>query len=592
MTAGREAIVLPMLFLTVALVGGLRIVATVRLVPPPLAALVLGVLLVSALVRAGALAPERLMHPSRSPLENVSGVVVLLTLFAASTQVFNLLTPEYGLLHVLFGVFFLVQLLTTLAGVTGRNSLLRSLVVLFASAFVLRFIVLDSLYAPDSGLMKRLLTTILEGISLGTIDYQANAATTGYVAFLAIVLYMIGLLLLPPAPMPRSRMRALSRTAPTDLVLVLIVSALALSGCETPGTRYSAVAGTERAARVRDDALRSARVWHPPAIPIRQVNFAENPVTPGGFRSTDDVSCRFVVDKIDGTSRKFNCELPGGEILKVKYGATNPELHAEVAATRLLGALGFGADRMFVVRTVRCAGCPRFPFHALRCAAGTGLDGLCFAGGLDYDRVRTIDPAVIERPLEGVKIESTDGSGWAWYELDRIDRSRGGSSRAEVDALRLLAIVLAHWDNKAPNQRLVCLPGGEGADGTCTKPFAMVHDLGATFGPLKLDFRNWSSTSVWADPQSCTVSMGSLPYHGATFPETRITEAGRLMLLGLLEQISESQLSDLFAGSRVISYDQISAAARGADAWVAAFLHKVRQIRDAGPCPGTEETGN
>ena len=33
------------------------------------------------------------------------------------------------------------------------------------------------------------------------------------------------------------------------------------------------------------------------------------------------------------------------------------------------------------------------------------------------------------------------------------------SHRADLDALRLLARVLAHWDNKSENQRLVCLDG-------------------------------------------------------------------------------------------------------------------------------------
>src|SRR4051812_36351004 len=117
MSATREAIVLPLLFLTVMLLGGLRIALDVRLVPPPLVALVLAMLLLGVLVRSGALAPERLMGPERSPLENVSGLVVLLTLFGAAAQIFNLLTPEYGLLHAAFAVCFFVQLATTLAGV-------------------------------------------------------------------------------------------------------------------------------------------------------------------------------------------------------------------------------------------------------------------------------------------------------------------------------------------------------------------------------------------------------------------------------------------------------------------------------------------
>ena len=180
MTAAREAFVLPAMFLTVALLGGLRVAQTVRLVPPPLIALVLAMMLLAALVRSGALAPDRLMNAERAPLENVSGILVLFAVFAASAQIFNLLTPELGLLHAVFSACFFVQLATTLAGVSGRSNLLRSLVVLLGSALVLRFIVLENLYAPNTGTLKRLLTTLIEGASLGTIDYQPHAPATGY----------------------------------------------------------------------------------------------------------------------------------------------------------------------------------------------------------------------------------------------------------------------------------------------------------------------------------------------------------------------------------------------------------------------------
>jgi hypothetical protein len=197
MSAVREAIVLPCIFLTVALLGGLRIEATVRLTPPSIVALMLGMALLGTLARARALAPERLVSPLRSALENLSGLVVVGTLFAASSQVFNLLTPEHGLLFVVFSVYFFLQLMTALAGVTGRTSLLRSLAVLFAGAFVLRYVVLESMYAPDGGMLKRVVTTLLQGVSLGAIEYQANTAVTGYVGFCTLVLYMIGLFLLP-----------------------------------------------------------------------------------------------------------------------------------------------------------------------------------------------------------------------------------------------------------------------------------------------------------------------------------------------------------------------------------------------------------
>ena len=77
---------------------------------------------------------------------------------------------------------------------------------------------------------------------------------------------------------------------------------------------------------------------------------------------------------------KFHCEMPDGQVLKVKYGASNGELPAEVAGTRLLAALGFGADAMYVVGKVRCTGCPRSPFRSLQCLERTGIEERCFLG--------------------------------------------------------------------------------------------------------------------------------------------------------------------------------------------------------------------
>lgn len=197
MSALREAFVLPCLFLTVALLGGLRLSADVRLVPPPLVALVLAVLLIGALFRAGAFSLDRLVSQHRRALENASGAAVLLTVFAASAQVFNLLTPDTGLLHVLVSVFFLVQFLTTLTAVRDRAAMLRTLAVLLGCAFFLRFVALESLYAPGRGVIKRVMTALMEGVTLGTLDYVPTGAATGYVAFLALTLYLVGLVLLP-----------------------------------------------------------------------------------------------------------------------------------------------------------------------------------------------------------------------------------------------------------------------------------------------------------------------------------------------------------------------------------------------------------
>jgi len=585
MSAVREAIVLPMAFLTVALLGGLRIGPMLVLVPPPLISLVLAVMLLSALVRAGAVTPSAIVSTERTALENTSGVIVLMTLFAASAQVFTLVTPEHGLLHVVFSICFFVQLTTTMAGVNGRRNMLRSIAVLLGAAFIVRFIILEGLYAPDGGLAKRLLTALVEGASLGAIQYEPVGAATGYVAFVTLTLFMIGLLLLP-AGGPRPSFTRRTLPAVTDLApLAVLAVMLGTAGCgsEKASASASQPGLTSTQTRLREDALASAQVWSKPAIPISRFDFAANP--PRGFQVSDEVSCRFVVRKLSGRTQKFHCQLPDGRIFKVKYGAQNAELQAEVAGTRLLRALGFSADDMFVVRAVHCDGCPRFPFYSLKCNEQLDLPALCFGGPLAADGVRTFTPVVIERRLDGTVIEASDDQGWSWYEIDRIDSSRGGATRAEVDAFRVVAMLLAHWDNKGANQRLICPAGRELPDGQCAAPVAMIQDLGATFGPMRVDLPSWRATPIWRDRAACTISMHALPYEGGTFPDVSVSEAGRVMAVRLLEQLSRDQLRQLFIASRMTSYDGIDGEARNADTWARVFEDKVRQIREGGPCP-------
>ena len=577
MSAGREALVLPLLFLTVALLGGLRIDEGVRLVPPPLASLVLALLLTGSLVRAGVLVPTLLVGGSRPPLSNASGATVLLTLFAATAQVFHLVTPERGLLHLIFVTFFFVQALTTLAGESRRAGLLRSLGVLLGAAFVLRWMVLETLYAPGTGMLKRVVTALAEGVTLGALEYTPHHAATGYSAFATLVLYGVGLVLLPRGgaqtalvPVPRV----------TTLVPALLLAAVGATGCG-PASAGAGPEPDDRSAAVREDALRRARVWIPPAVPVERADLARNP--PEGPQPQDVVRCTFTPEPVGGTTPKFYCRLPNGDVVKVKYGSANPELHGEVATTRLLAALGFPADRMYVVAAVECAGCPRFPYYALKCHERLRMRA-CL-GGASPERTVRFPHAVIERRAAGERIEAVPDQGWAWYELSRVDAALGGATAAELDALRLLAAFLVHWDNKAANQRLICPPGRTQPDGRCEAPVALLQDVGATFGPLKADLRNWRETPVFADPASCTVSMKRLPWAGGTFPDQRISEPGRQLLLGLLERLRDEQLADLFTASGMAGGAHVLAEARDPRRWVAAFRGRVAQIRAAGPCP-------
>lgn len=197
MTPAVEAIVLPLLLLTVVLLGGLRVTEQVAFAPPPLFTLVLGIMLITVLVRGRVLAPERLMSASRSAAENLNGLVVLFATFFASAQVFNLVIPESGLPFLLANVFLFVLLVNTMAGSHDRVSVLRSLAVITGAGFILKFVVLAALSDPGEGALKRVLYAMLEGVTLGTLTQQAMHPVTGYIAFGTLGLYLVAVSLLP-----------------------------------------------------------------------------------------------------------------------------------------------------------------------------------------------------------------------------------------------------------------------------------------------------------------------------------------------------------------------------------------------------------
>jgi hypothetical protein len=322
-------------------------------------------------------------------------------------------------------------------------------------------------------------------------------------------------------------------------------------------------------------------VWH--AVNAATADLSSNPPDPTNALSGDPVRCRYRPTTAHGSTAKFECVLPDGELVRVKYGHTG-EIHAELAATRLLTALGFGADRMYLVPHLRCYGCVRTPFYTMWALDYVHARNLV-AHAIPDDAYVDFEWVAVERRFEGMAIETRNREGWAFFELDRMDPSTG-VTRAERDALRLAAVLLAHWDNKAANQRLVCVAGGSAGPGPCPQPFALIHDLGATFGPNKIELDHWRSTPIWADRASCRVSMRQFPYGGGTFPDTQISEVGRQLIARQLKALSDRQLESLFSGARFREFHGGNGEGADPRAWARALASKIRQIADGPPCPG------
>jgi hypothetical protein len=364
---------------------------------------------------------------------------------------------------------------------------------------------------------------------------------------------------------PRSMVRARPFIATT--------AALALSACATIEKLQSGSHKEFLTPGERHAAIARAQVWTPTRV--ARMNMRVGPQGHGSFAPEQTVTCDYVDKKLSGSTPKFACKMNGDE-LKVRYGRTNGEVYAGVAATRLLWALGFGADALYPVHVI-CRGCP----------TTLGSDGP--AG---HDAMR-FDVAAIERKMPGHEMETRELAGWTWSELDQVDAQRGGAPGAQRDALKLLAVLLQHSDSKAEQQRLLC-PGDEGHKrdlAKCPRPLMMIHDVGQTFGTGNqfnrqavgsVNLREWMNTPIWKDASHC---VGNLTQsQTGTLVDPHISEDGREFLARLLTQLTDRQLRDLFTVARFATRPQADDRPATIDGWIDVFKQKRQEIASA-RCP-------
>ena len=311
--------------------------------------------------------------------------------------------------------------------------------------------------------------------------------------------------------------------------------------------------------------IRRAQVWK--ATDVAAMDIKAGPPLKGAFAPGETVACDYVKERFSGKTPKFACAITQEDKVKVRYGRENGEVYAGVAATRLLWTLGFGADALYPVHVV-CRGCP----------AELATEGKTEPGQVVFD------VAAIERKLPGSDLETPGvGPGWAWPELDLVDERAGGAPVEQRDALKLIAGVLQHTDNKLEQQRLICPdPKWEHGAAGCLEPFMLIHDLGLTFGRANLlnrqsvgsvNLEKWATTPIWQNRERCIANLSQS--QTGTLSDPVISESGRKFLANLLSQLSDRQLQDLFAVAR-FPERTLSEGIGGwpASAWVEAFKQK------------------
>ena len=194
-------LVLPCIFITVAMLGGLRIGGadlSLIFLKPPLLCLIFATIMLALFFRSGLINLAGWFAEDFSMVKNIANGVVLTTLFTATTQIFNSLLPEQGLPFWIVAFCFFWTLWNNLFADFDTKKLLRSLGGLFGLAFVVKYLVLANLTAPASeSWLRSIFENPTKEAFTWMLDLPRFSASTGYIQFFAAAFYLLGLFLLP-----------------------------------------------------------------------------------------------------------------------------------------------------------------------------------------------------------------------------------------------------------------------------------------------------------------------------------------------------------------------------------------------------------
>lgn len=319
-------------------------------------------------------------------------------------------------------------------------------------------------------------------------------------------------------------------------------------------------------------------------------DFAEPGVKMGG--NTPKFGCVITrVESPDGTVQTLTPEMDDKDPIKVKYGAGDNEVYAEIVSTRLLWSLGYYADNWYSVQ-VECHNCPA-NLHS-----GTG------AASTQTFKVASV---VRKFPWKKMTESGKDDEGWSWKELDAYN----GQPTYERDGLKLMGAFIQHSDNKPPQQRLTCNKvevdaGTNPPTATCDKSVMLVQDVGASLGSggwftfngsAKMNLDNWSNKKLWLSagtgsaPRACRAALRKSLTAKDGLSNPRVSEEGRQLDAGLMCQLSDAQIESLFRNSRVAempkyhnkdgSFKTGVTEAKVMQDWVKAFKEKREQMASA-----------
>jgi hypothetical protein len=254
---------------------------------------------------------------------------------------------------------------------------------------------------------------------------------------------------------------------------------------------------------------------------------------------------KFIEEKLTGTVAKVVVIDARGVEWDVKLAGE--EAHPEVAANRLVWALGFPAQEMYFVHDGRIEGAKNLD----RAKKFIRSDG-SFSGA----RFRVRDASI------------TEGEGWAFADNPFVGTQ-------ELSGLIILMAMVNNWDTaEAKNQEILIVKTPEGT----TEHWYTAKDLGASFGrfkgpqgtPIKWTLSEYEKDRLVAGVEGDTLI---LDYQAYGTPPTRVPLEHARWFANLVGRLSEAQVRAAFNAA--------GATPQEVDGYTRKFLAKVSELRNA-----------
>jgi len=259
----------------------------------------------------------------------------------------------------------------------------------------------------------------------------------------------------------------------------------------------------------------------------------------------------FVAEDATGTNPKITVTDAQGMKWSVKFATSESknEVHSEVAASRLVWALGYMVEDVYFVASGRIEGATKLN----RARESVAADGTFTAA-----RFESRDPAM-----------QRTGRTWS------LDKNPFKDTR-ELSGLKIMLAMLSNWDTKESNTDIleVRTPAGP------LEARYIISDLGATFGKMGSgpDFltgrSRWDLEDFQKSPFVKEVKDGKLAlrYTGvATIDDVPLEHAR--WFSGLASQLTETQVRRAFEAAGATEAEVMGYSAR--------LLQKIGELRDA-----------